>query len=94
MVGNNQHPIRGPYQNEDIKNYKVVDQSDINNRLLKETKPMYNHPIENLEEFTDEQVETQAYQLAKEQLGCRFLQKKLEDKPKFGIKLYVRVTQP
>lgn len=78
------------YVQDDKINYNIVEHSDINNRLLKSTK-LIQTPIEDMENYTDEEIEKYAYQLSKEQLGCRFLQKKLDQYIKLGGKIYEKV---
>jgi flagellar biosynthesis chaperone FliJ len=60
-------------------------------RLLKPIKQVFHLPLDNLEELSEEEIEQYAYQLSKEQMGCRFLQKKLDECQQFGSKLYHKV---
>jgi hypothetical protein len=75
-TSNNQIPF------EDFNKFNIskVESSEINNRELKTTKLIKN-PITDLEELGIEEIGKYAYSLAKDQAGCRFLQKKLDETP-------------
>lgn len=78
------------YIPDDKANYNVVEHSDKNNRLLKSSKILQT-TLENMEDYSDDEIEKFAYQLSKEQIGCRFLQKKLDQNLKLGGKIYHKV---
>jgi hypothetical protein len=80
-----------PFVQENLVNYKVNDQIDSYTRMLKPIKQVFHLPLDNLEELSEEEIEQYAYQLSKEQMGCRFLQKRLDDYQQFGSKLYHKV---
>lgn len=72
-------------------NYKNIEQFENFNRILKPIKQVFHLPLDNLDDLTEEEIEQYAYQLSKEQMGCRFLQKRLDEYQNFGIKLYHKV---
>lgn len=67
-----------PFEDFNKFNISKVESSEINNRELKTTKLIKN-PITDLEELGIEDIGKYAYSLAKDQAGCRFLQKKLDE---------------
>lgn len=95
--GNNQtieKPISSnntiPFEDFNKFNISKVESSEINNRELKTTKLIKN-PISDFEELGFEEIGKYSYSLAKDQAGCRFLQKKLDETPSLANEIFPKL---
>jgi len=79
-----------PFEDFNKFNISKVESSEINNRELKTTKLIKN-PITDLEELEIEEIGKYAYSLAKDQAGCRFLQKKLDETPSLANDIFPKL---
>jgi hypothetical protein len=79
-----------PFEDFNKFNISKVESSEINNRELKTTKLIKN-PITDLEELGIEEIGKYAYSLAKDQAGCRFLQKKLDETPSLANDIFPKL---
>jgi chemotaxis methyl-accepting protein methylase len=79
-----------PFEDFNKFNISKVESSEINNRELKTTKLIKN-PITDLEELGIEEIGKYAYSLAKDQAGCRFLQKKLDENPSLANDIFPKL---
>ena len=92
QVGNNIKISTTPFEEFNKFNVSKVESSELNNRELKTTKLIKN-PTTDFEDLSVEEIQKYAFSLAKDQAGCRFLQKKLEEIPNFANDIFPRVKQ-
>ena len=80
---------------EDFNKFSTakVESSELNSRELKISKMVKNPILADLEEMSLDDIEKYAFSLAKDQGGCRFLQKKLEEFPDLARNIFHKVTQ-
>jgi hypothetical protein len=72
-------------------NTSKVESSELNSRELKTTKIIKIPNPNDFEELSIEEIEKYAFSLAKDQLGCRFLQKKIDEIPDLASKIFHKV---
>jgi hypothetical protein len=68
---------------EDFNKFNIskVESSELNSRELKTNKIIKIPNPNDFEELSLEEIEKYSFSLAKDQIGCRFLQKKLDEIP-------------
>ncbi len=72
-------------------NTSKVESSELNSRELKTTKIIKIPNPNDFEELSIEEIEKYAFSLAKDQIGCRFLQKKIDEIPDMASKIFHKV---
>ena len=90
---NYQIPTQNNFQNYNISNnifslqnnQKIKQNPNSNNNQIKYNKSRRIINISNLYKLDNIEIAKQSYNLAKDQIGCRFLQKKIEEDTKFSI---------
>ena len=79
-----------PFEDFNKFNISKVESSEINNRELKNLK-LSKNPVSDFEDLGVDEIEKYSYSLAKDQTGCRFLQKKLDELPNLANDIFPKV---
>ena len=79
---------------EDFNKFNTsrVESSELNSRKLKTNKIIKCPNGTEFEELSNEDIERFAFSLAKDQAGCRFLQRKLDEIPNLALRIFHKVV--